>query len=152
MTSGQPFDQNLANQIAQGAIRSQNDFVMEGYPKRKYEVEFFKAIAGSPDLVVVLNAQEALLYSRCQKRLICSQCEHTFSGDVKSLCPHCGATSNRRPEDSDEALVKRLIEYSIQAQEAIPELNKIALRFLEIATDTLAPEDILARIKQELNS
>jgi adenylate kinase len=150
MNSGRPFDRDLANQIAQKALNSHDSFVLEGYPKRKYEVEFFYAACGSPDMALVLNAQETLLYSRCQKRRICSQCNQTFSIDLSNMCPQCGGVGQKRHEDNVETFAERLVEYRMQAKETVPELKRIAARFMQLSTDELAPEVVVEFIKREL--
>lgn len=152
MNSGVPFDKELANQIAEGALKSHQDFVIEGYPKREYEIAFFQATAGSPDLALLLDAEENTLYDRCLKRLMCVQCGWTFSSSDSKTCPRCDSIGQGRPDDNATTLSKRLVEHRMQALEAVPNLEKIAIQSLHLSVDQLSAEDIIERVKKATGS
>lgn len=152
MDSKTPFDENLANEIAFGALSSHNSFVIEGYPKRSYEIDFFCKSSGNPDLLVVLSAHEDLLVLRSQKRRVCNDCESTFSIDLLGGgCPLCGKLGQIRSGDDLESFEKRLIEYRMQENEAMPQLQRVALQCMRFLTDSIFPQEVLDSIKENIS-
>lgn len=146
MSNGKPFDESLANCIASESLRTHKAFVIEGYPKRRYEVSFFCACVGSPDLALVLSASRESLYMRAQRRRVCIACNLTFSLDYFDLCPQCGNLGAVRKEDSPDRLAVRLDEYQMQENDILPELGRISLQCFSLSTDNESPVDVLESI------
>jgi adenylate kinase len=96
-----------------------NNFVFDGYPRtmgqgKALDTTLAKRKA-TLDMVVLLEADEATLKDRVEKRAGCRRCRKILSIEN---CP-CGGDLFRRSDDTVEVLEKRLSEYSEKTEPLI---------------------------------
>lgn len=100
-----------------------NSFVFDGYPRTMGQGKALDTTLAERkatlDMVVLLEADEATLKDRVEKRAGCRRCGKILSfGRNQKSCP-CGGDLFRRSDDTVEVLEKRLSEYSEKTEPLI---------------------------------
>jgi len=135
--------------------------VLDGFPRTPAQAEALdKALAQQAkaiDRVVYLKVSEAELLRRLSGRWVCRRCQtpyHIVNSPPKvwGKCDKCGGELYQRPDDTDEAIKKRLQVYFAQTAPLI-DYYTAASKLVEIDGDGSVDEvrrRIMAVIREEL--
>ncbi|MDA3888473.1 MAG: adenylate kinase [Allgaiera sp.] len=137
MASGSELGQRVTDVMARGDLVSDDivigligekleegvrgGFIFDGFPRTLAQADALaKALdaAGQGlDAVIEMRVDDAALTERITGRYTCGQCgavyhDKTRPTKVAGVCDECGSTDlRRRPDDTEEALRNRLMEY-----------------------------------------
>ncbi len=137
MASGSELGQRVTDVMARGDLVSDDivigligekleegvrgGFIFDGFPRTLAQADALaKALdaAGQGlDAVIEMRVDDAALTERITGRYTCGQCgavyhDKTRPAKVAGVCDECGSTDlRRRPDDTEEALRNRLMEY-----------------------------------------
>lgn len=120
-----------------------NGYILDGFPRTKALAEMLQTYFDEKDdiklNVIELDVDENVLYDRCEKRYVCSECNKVHSVDKNEydgevpLCT-CGGTLIKRDDDTVEKLQKRINYYKTTTMPVIDfykdkgVLNKIEIK------------------------
>jgi adenylate kinase len=103
-------------------------FVFDGFPRTIGQAEAlanFLAGRGTPlDAAFLLDADFETIKERIARRMVCEQCG-SIAGiglhieSAESPCPRCGGHFQRRNDDNEETLCKRMTEYREKSEPLI---------------------------------
>ena len=128
-------------------------FLLDGFPRTVAQAEGLMAQLGSHalDAVLHLDVPLSVVRRRLGARRVCTRCETPTVARHREhtvYCSHCGGTAVRRPDDTPEAIDRRLAAYEEQAG---PLLAFFERRGLVITVDSVgAPEDVAERVMRSL--
>jgi adenylate kinase len=143
----------LSERIAKEDAR--NGFILDGFPRNMSQANALDGMV-QMDYAVLLNVPEWILLKRLSNRRTCKSCGSIFNvltlpPKVEGICDKCGGMLYQRPDDTEEAIMRRL---SIFKKDTEPLVNyykeKGILR--EISCDSLdsPPEENVAKILKVL--
>ena len=103
-----------------GSVDTKGGFILDGYPRTIAQAEvldgFLEQKKIKIDMVVYLDASEAVIIQRLSGRLVCSKCGRNFH--VKNmppkkamLCDSCSSSLYQRTDDKEETIRRRLEVY-----------------------------------------
>lgn len=127
-------------------------FVLDGFPRNAPQAEFFFENYDI-DAVIALELPEEAAIERMQSRRLCSGCGLDYNllqlrPEVPEVCDNCGGRLVPRPDDTPEAIRKRLRDYR---EKTAPILELIREKELIVAVDaTPAPAVVQAEIRRRL--
>ena len=127
-------------------------FVLDGFPRNAPQAEFFFENYDI-DAVIALELPEAAAIERMQSRRLCSGCGLDYNllqlrPEVPEVCDNCGGRLVSRPDDTPEAIRKRLRDYR---EKTAPILELLREKELIVAVDaTPAPDVVQAEIRRRL--
>ncbi|MDP2941022.1 MAG: adenylate kinase [Candidatus Omnitrophota bacterium] len=99
-------------------------FILDGYPRNLKQAETLDAILREKDtaldLVVYLDASDAVIIQRIAGRLVCSNCGFNFHKTnmppkTAGICDKCGSRLYQRSDDTEETIRKRIEVYKKEA-------------------------------------
>ena len=135
--------------------------VLDGFPRTQVQAEALeKALARQAktiDRVVYIKVSEEELLKRLSERWICRRCQTPYHAansppKVWGRCDKCGGELYQRPDDTDEAIKKRLQVYFAQTAPLI-DYYTVKGKLVEIDGDGSVDEvrkRIMAVIHEEL--
>jgi len=135
--------------------------VLDGFPRTQAQAEALgKALAQQAktiDRVVYIKVSEEELLKRLSERWICRRCQTPYHAansppEVWGRCDKCGGELYQRPDDTDEAVKKRLQVYFAQTAPLI-DYYTVKGKLVEIDGDGSVDEvrkRIMAVIREEL--
>lgn len=103
-------------------------FVLDGYPRNLNQAkalnEALRKTNGSIDIVIYLNASEAVIVQRLSGRLVCKACGANFHRTnmppkEADICDACGGELYQRTDDKEETIKKRLAVYLTESQPVV---------------------------------
>ena len=117
MDSGNFVDDKTMLEVLEIAIAgAENGYILDGYPRNMAQAEALERIS-APARVIFIDVAESVIIARFANRLICRKCEAIFGLDnmpSEKKCPKDDGELYRRPDDSPEAVKKRLVDYRAQ--------------------------------------
>jgi adenylate kinase len=128
-------------------------FLLDGFPRTRRQAEALLELIGNDgiDCTIALEAPLAVVRRRLGSRRVCSRCdtptvarnrEHTVYSN------RCGGTAVRRPDDTPEAIDRRLSTYDA---EAAPLLAFFASWTVLVHVDSVgSPDQVFDRILEAL--
>ncbi|WP_102226351.1 adenylate kinase [Acidimangrovimonas sediminis] len=137
MASGSELGQRVKDVMARGELVSDdivigliaekleaaagNGFIFDGFPRTLAQADALadalEAAGTGLDAVIEMRVDDAALARRVTGRYTCGNCgavyhDETRPTKVAGVCDACGSTDlRRRPDDTEEALRNRLMEY-----------------------------------------
>ena len=100
---------------------SEGGFIFDGFPRTLAQADALEALlermGQSLDAVIEMRVDDAALVTRIAGRFTCGNCGEVYHDVTRKpakdgVCDVCGATDfKRRPDDNEEALRTRLMEY-----------------------------------------
>ncbi len=127
-------------------------FVLDGFPRNAPQAEFFFENYDI-DAVIALELPEEAAIERMQSRRLCSGCGLDYNllqlrPEVPDVCDNCGGRLVSRPDDTPEAIRKRLRDYR---EKTAPILELLREKELIVAVDARpAPDVVQAEIRRRL--
>lgn len=130
----------LVIKLLGGAMgEKEGDWILDGLPRNLGQAE---AMAERyPDLVVVLQASEAILTERLINRTTCPGCGAIYNAKTRVAVCSCGSIPKRRSDDNFMAIKKRLDLYKSQTEAGISYLRDAGVQIIEVDA-TMAMEAI----------
>jgi adenylate kinase len=92
-------------------------FVLDGFPRTRYQAEHFEEILDGRPLDVVLNLEVPLeiVLDRISGRRVCGNCQRVYHVNMPPehpwVCDTCGGEVVQRDDDTEEAVERRLLAY-----------------------------------------
>jgi adenylate kinase len=127
-------------------------FVLDGFPRNGAQTEFFLENYDI-DAVIAIELPEEAAIARMQSRRLCSSCGLDYNliqlrPKVKDVCDNCGGRLVTRPDDTPEAIRRRLHDYREKTQ---PILDLLREKELIVAVDgTPSPDVVQAEMRKRL--
>ncbi len=112
-------------------------FILDGFPRTISQAEALDKIT-TLDLAINFKANQEVIITRLSGRRICKSCKwiyHTrlLKSKIEGKCDHCGGDIIQRPDDTPQAIEKRLAAYEKEAAPLIEYYqNKGILREITI--------------------
>jgi adenylate kinase len=129
-----------------------NGYLLDGFPRTMPQAEMLEEIArrqGHHIIAISIDVPRDLLFKRLTGRLNCRQGGHIYNIYSKppkreGICDVDGSELYQRPDDTPEAIAKRLAEYD---EKTMPILHYYAKtgRLTEV-DGTVAPEEVFGEI------
>ncbi len=121
-------------------------YVLDGFPRTVAQAEALEGIAApyGIDLVVDLEVPREIVLTRLASRRVCVDCGSNYSVDLMprraSLCELCGGDLVQRPDDTEDAINRRLDLYE---QETAPLVAWFGDRDLLATVDGTGDPDLV---------
>ena len=128
-------------------------FVLDGFPRTAAQAEALDQFVGDPAVVaIVLEVPETHLKRRLTIRRVCSRCRtpqsHSSHHSGQRECAYCGATLERRDDDHEATIKRRLFAYRSTVQPLLSYYKRRA-RLIEIDA-TANPREVSAEIERQI--
>lgn len=127
-------------------------FILDGFPRSASQASFFLE-SYDIDAVIHIEVPDAVVMERVLSRRLCSGCGLDYNlihhrPEIPDTCDVCGAPLVTRPDDTEEAIRKRLKEYHTKTE---PVLDLFRRKALVITVDgTAKPEAVQREIVMKL--
>lgn len=117
------FPDELALRVVERWLGHRVRFILDGFPRTLGQAESFDCLLEERNLpldtVYLLELPESEIRSRMLGRLTCSSCGAVFNESFHGIdrgtpCPQCHGRLDRRNDDTEEALDRRLAQYHEQ--------------------------------------
>lgn len=114
------FPDELALRVVDQWMDGRNRFILDGFPRTVGQAQVFDDLLAKRelplDIVYFLDLPEPEIRERMLGRLTCTKCGSVFNTafhHVRSSdpCPQCGGQLERRNDDTEEALGRRMEQY-----------------------------------------
>ena len=128
-------------------------FILDGFPRNVHQAGFFLE-SYDIDAVIHIEVPDQVVIDRIQNRRLCSQCgldyNLIFHRPAKpDVCDVCGGALVTRPDDTPEAVRKRLQDYHTKTA---PILKLFRGKELVVVVDGTRPiEQVQQEIRQKLD-
>jgi adenylate kinase len=133
-----------------GTQARRSGYLLDGFPRTLAQGQALFEVLGSgaADLAVEIDVPTTAVLPRLAARRVCKDCGFVTSapdGVTHHLaCPKCGGIAQRRDDDTDEAIARRLALYDEQSG---PLIVWLADRGLLTTVDGLgSPDDVFGRL------
>lgn len=133
MAAGDLVPDALVNELISQRLDVPDDhpgFIFDGYPRTSGQVDALDALLASKglrvDYVIELVVDEDALVDRITGRFTCSNCGEGYHDRYKlpaaeGVCDVCGSVNfKRRPDDNEETVRNRLVEYRAKTAPILP--------------------------------
>ena len=119
---------------------AENGFILDGFPRNLHQAQSLDyALRGRSlriDKAIAIDVTRDELVSRLSQRWVCSSCQSAYHPEgnpptTSGECDRCGGQLERRPDDSPEAVVRRLELYR-QETDAVLEFYERAGRLARV--------------------
>jgi adenylate kinase len=127
-------------------------FVLDGFPRNALQAEFFLENYDI-DAVIAIELPEEGAIERMQSRRLCSSCGLDYNliqlrPKVPDVCDNCGGRLIQRPDDTPEAIRRRLSDYREKTQ---PILDLLCEKEMMVTVDgTPGPDVVQAEMRRKL--
>jgi adenylate kinase len=149
----------VADDVVEQVIRRRLDehdwnfgFILDGFPRNVHQAGFFLE-SYDIDAVIHIEVPDQVVIDRIQNRRLCSKCgldyNLIFHRPAKpDVCDVCGGALVTRPDDTPEAVRKRLQDYHTQTA---PILDLFRGKELVVVVDGTRPiEQVQQEIRKKL--
>ncbi|AEI37580.1 MAG: adenylate kinase [Zymomonas mobilis subsp. pomaceae] len=133
MKEGKLIPDDLMNRVLGERLDkpdTQNGVIFDGFPRTKPQVEALDKLLAERhrklDCVIEIKVDEEALVKRIVGRYICAKCGAGYHNELhrpkaEGVCDICGSSEfKRRPDDNEEAVRARLIEYREKTAPILP--------------------------------
>ncbi|MEM6798598.1 MAG: nucleoside monophosphate kinase [Planctomycetota bacterium] len=95
-------------------------YVLDGFPRNRAQAEFFLE-SYDIDAVLLLNVTDEVVMQRVLARRLCDDCGLDYNliqhrPEVEDVCDVCGGRLIARPDDFEEAIRARIVDYHTQTE------------------------------------
>jgi adenylate kinase family enzyme len=127
------------------------DLVLDGFPYAAEEHEELAAVAGDPDLVLLLEGVPTHeLVRRIEWRIECKGCYRAYRRGEQTHCRDCGIELRQRPEDGDRERIARRHSRWTKSEKALVHLYD-SLDILRRLDASVSPQQILGQALVEID-
>jgi adenylate kinase len=127
-------------------------FILDGFPRSHHQAMFFLE-SYDIDAVINIDVSDEIVLERILSRRLCSQCGLDYNliyhrPKVLNTCDICGGELIARPDDSAEAILKRLDDYHTKTE---PTLELFRCKELVVTVDgSKTPKEVQDEIRDKL--
>ncbi len=149
----------VSDEIVEQIIRDRLDmhdwnfgFILDGFPRSASQASFYLE-SYDIDAVIYIDVPDDVVKERALSRRICSQCGLNYNlirhrPEIDGVCDVCGGRLIAREDDTEEALKKRLHDFTTQTK---PTLDLFNRRDLVVTVDGQGtPSQVQAAIRDGL--
>jgi len=151
MNSGQLVPDELTTKILKQRLEkpdAEKGFILDGFPRNLKQVELLKQITDI-DKAILVNISDDEAIKRISGRVSCKDCKEGYNlltqpiPNNPEICDKCGGKLEKRFDDTEEAVKKRL---NIYHQETKPILDAYKDKLI-----TIHGEQSIEKINQDIN-
>ncbi|MEZ4387097.1 MAG: nucleoside monophosphate kinase [Candidatus Krumholzibacteriia bacterium] len=143
--SGKLVPDDIVEQIVHKRLAEHDwnfGFILDGFPRNETQAEFFLE-SYDIDAVIHITVPDTVVKERVLSRRLCSGCGLDYNliqhrPKEPGRCDVCGGELVTRPDDTEEALDKRLRDFHTQTR---PVLDLFARKELIVTVDGTQPVD-----------
>lgn len=104
-------------------------FILDGFPRTEEQAKALERMGYTPDVVVLINAPDAIVVKRIAGRRTCKNCGAGFHVDFAppkkaDVCDRCGGALYQRDDDREATVQNRLKVYRDQTQALVSYYKK----------------------------
>jgi adenylate kinase len=128
----------------------EHGFILDGFPRTVGQAERLEEVLdGHPlDVAINLTVPTEVVLDRLAGRRVCEQCQATYHLNMPPrqnwTCDVCGGRVGQRPDDTEEAVLRRLELYD---RETVPIVDFYRGRGRLVVVDAVGPGDeVFARL------
>lgn len=124
-------------------------FVLDGYPRTAEQLDDLLRLlgAGGLDAAILLDVPLDVVRERIDARRVCTVCGATtvaLHGEEEVVCTACGGTAVRRPDDTPDAIDRRLATYEAETEPLLRDLRAAGL--LVVVDAVGSPDEVFERL------
>ncbi len=130
-------------------------FVLDGYPRTPEQLDDLLRLLGPRglDAAILLDVPLAEVHRRLIARRVCTRCGASIlapNGEDTVPCSVCGGVAVRRPDDTPDAIERRLATYEAEARPLVAALER---RGILVEVDaTGSPDEVFERLLRALRT
>jgi adenylate kinase len=157
MADGRLVPDELVLQVVDHCLSDEDvkrkGFLLDGFPRTQRQAASLLDLLGNHGLDAAINLEvpAAVVRRRLLSRRVCSRCDTPTTARHREhtvYCQVCGGTAVRRPDDTPDAIERRLATYEEQTG---PLLGFFRDKRLLIEVDSLgSPDEVFERLMREL--
>jgi adenylate kinase len=138
----------VAGRLSRPEIRTRG-VVLDGYPRTPEQVtDLLEELAPDPlDAAILLDVPLDEVRRRLRNRRVCTQCGASVvaaNDEDEVPCPVCGGVAVRRPDDTPEAIERRLETYEEESRPLLAALREAGVLVRVDALGT--PDEVWDRV------
>lgn len=130
----------------------EDGFILDGYPRTLNQAkkldEIIEKLNKKIDYLVELSVPEEVIYERILTRAVCAKCGKAYSKGYMpkndGVCDVCGAEVEKRADDTEETLKRRLEIYNTNTNPILEHYIKMGVH--KKVDTTHEPEEIVDQI------
>ena len=161
--AGKLVPDEIANQLVErrlGEADCQGGMILDGYPRTLNQAKVLLdllATYGFRPAVVHLVVDRERIVRRLSGRRICPVCGTLYSlktnpPKVPGICDLDGAQLVTRPDDREEVIRERLVQYETQTRPLLDYFRQEGVPVIEVGGASKTPEQISTEICEELRA
>ncbi len=153
MKSGKLVDQAKVAEILKQTVQHedyQKGYIMDGWGRALIDLTYFDP---EYDKVILIDISPQESVSRLSTRRTCETCGAVYNIVTKppkeeNVCDKCGGELKQRPDDTEQAIMKRLDIYNHETKETIEKFRSEG-KLIEVSGEK-SPEEVFEDIKFHL--
>lgn len=120
----------VSDEVMEGVVAerlSQDDarpgFLLDGYPRTPGQAEYLDGLLAPGGIALAINLEvpEEVVLERITARRVCTECGTTYAlgrdeSATTGVCAKCGGQVVQRPDDTEDAVRKRLALYAASTE------------------------------------
>jgi len=158
LVAGHLVDDDTMIAIIEAKIKSENSFLMDGFPRTVRQAEaldgLFEKYGKRVGAVIFLDVDVEEVMKRILGRFSCSSCGKDYNIHIDDIsgrrCPACGKELIQRSDDTEETVRERIEEYSRKTA-PLKEFYEQKNTLINIK-GTGSPAEIFERITEALDN
>ncbi len=162
MDSGQLVPDEVVNEMVEERLKEPDtakSVILDGYPRTVPQAKLLDVLLGKlgkGKVVVNLLVDYNIIVERITARRSCPKCGASYnlvSNPPKQdmVCDRDGTPLVQREDDKEEVMRKRFEAYNSQTLPVMDFFRSAGYRLVEVTGGNGAPEELTARIRQQLN-
>lgn len=136
MKAGDLVPDDIILGIIKKELEGENrSIIFDGFPRTLAQAKAMIEYDLTPDAIIEVDLPDALVVKRASERRVCSKCRksYTVAGGYNppkqdGICDDCGAPLVKRPDDEENVVRKRLVQYMEQTYPVIDVLTRAGAR------------------------
>jgi adenylate kinase len=155
MSEGQLVPDEIVEEVVRRRLDEHDwnyGFILDGFPRNRRQAEFFLE-SYDIDAVILIDLADSIVMERIQARRLCQRCGLDYNLMAhrparEGICDVCGGLLLQRPDDNEEAVRTRLIDYHEKTR---PIVELFRTKELVVVVDGNGhPDEIHRHIRREL--
>ncbi len=148
-----PYSPEMSFDVLKTYFHSENDYILDNYPKNIDELKYLKKeyIDKEKVFVILVETKKNILLKRLNIRLYCKECNLTFNSNNINLnqCPICQTRLSRRIDDTEEIFMIRYKQYLRNKNNLIREFNEFS-NIIKIENNTNSHDILFQEIDSKI--
>lgn len=138
----------------------QNGFILDGYPRTTAQAEEMMRLlggVGAEEVVIHLIVDYNIIIARIAGRRVCPACGTLYNARSRppqsdGICDLDGSKLEVRPDDREDVVRQRLVQYENQTQPLIDFFRSTSRRCYRVDGSNVRPEEVFRRIQMKLQA